>query len=490
MKSKNRRKRRLAAIMYTDIVGYSAMMQEDEERAIALRDRHREVFKRFHEQFDGTVLQYYGDGTLSIFDSTADAVECAVKMQQILGDSPVVPLRISVHTGDITYDEEDAYGDGLNVAARLEPLCNPGGIFISGKTYDDIKNHPFLRAESLGFFDLKNIREPVEIYAVANEGVEFPDVSELPSTTAQREEAPPQNFGRKKSVAALLAFFLGSLGIHRFYLGQKGLGITYFVISLIGIMGVITEGDAEPIFMTTVIGMIALLDALIFMVMPKANFDRKFNQAASSSGKKAKKEKRSARRKRYASPARPTRTTRTSAFPESRRPAPVDTVPSPPQRRKTIPNVNPLELRGLQNYNARNIDGAIADFEQALDTDPDNPAIYFILAKCFSLKENAREAFLYLDRAVELGFDDFDQIRREKALAFLRSHALYETYVRNGYRWPSDLPPPGEDLLSQQTPKKEKGDLIQQLLELENLYKRGILTEEEYIEQRNRFNGQ
>ena len=83
MKSKNR-KRRLAAIMYTDIVGYSAMMQEDEQRAMALRNRHREVFKELHKEFDGTVLQYYGDGTLSIFDSTADAVECAVRMQQLL----------------------------------------------------------------------------------------------------------------------------------------------------------------------------------------------------------------------------------------------------------------------------------------------------------------------------------------------------------------------------------------------------------------------
>ncbi|MEM9917897.1 MAG: NINE protein [Bacteroidota bacterium] len=492
MKSKNH-KRRLAAIMYTDIVGYSAMMQEDERRALELRNRHREVFKNLHEEFNGTVLQYYGDGTLSIFDSTADAVECAVRMQQLLGDDPVVPLRISVHTGDITYSDEDAYGDGLNVAARLEPLCNPGGVFISGKTYDDIKNHPYLRAESLGYFSLKNIQKPVEIYALSNEGVEFPMEDQLPLAYSPYDddemvEAAPTE-SRKQYIAGLLGFLLGFLGMHRFYLGQKGLGIAYFVISLVGIMGIAFSGDSEAIIMPGVVAAIAFLDALIFLVMPKANFDRKFNKAPGRSKKVSKKEKRRAKERSYARPSRPGYKP-ASAFPrkQERRPAPLPTQERT-KRRTTLPKVNPFELRGLQKYNQRDINGAIVDFEKALETDEYNPAIYFILAKCHSLKENAREAFLFLDQAVELGFEDFDQIRNDEALAFLRSQDAYESYVRNGYRWPSDLPPPGENLLDQKPPAANTSNLLEELKQLEDLYKRGILTPEEYQQQKDRFGG-
>ena len=242
----------------------------------------------------------------------------------------------------------------------------------------------------------------------------------------------------------------------------------------------VMEGDAEPIFMAVVIAMISLLDAIIFWVTPKANFDRKFNMP-----KLSKKERKALKKKRpaYARPARP-KTRPLSAFPKG------SAAPSRQKSRPTrrTPRVNPFELRGLEKYNRQDIDGAIEDFEKALETDENNPALYFILAKCYSLKENAREAFLLLDQAVELGFDDFEQIRRDDALAFLRSRDAYEVYVKNGYRWPSDLASPKADLLSQEPPVEDTSLLLEQLKELEELYKRGVLTEEEFIQQRNRFN--
>ncbi|MEL6653116.1 MAG: adenylate/guanylate cyclase domain-containing protein, partial [Bacteroidota bacterium] len=91
--------RRLAAIMFTDIVGYTAMMQENEAHAVSVRQRHREVFERLHEQYQGTILQYYGDGTLSIFDSAVAATQCAIDMQLAFQEEPPVPLRIGIHTG-------------------------------------------------------------------------------------------------------------------------------------------------------------------------------------------------------------------------------------------------------------------------------------------------------------------------------------------------------------------------------------------------------
>ena len=132
--------RQLAAIMFTDMVGYTALMQEDEELAISNRVRHKQVFEEMVPKFNGKILQYYGDGTLCIFSSALFAVQCAIEIQQQLRRPPEIPVRIGIHSGDIVYDAEGIYGDGVNVASRVESLSVPGGIFISEKVFDEIKN--------------------------------------------------------------------------------------------------------------------------------------------------------------------------------------------------------------------------------------------------------------------------------------------------------------------------------------------------------------
>jgi class 3 adenylate cyclase len=107
--------RRLAAIMFTDIVGYTALMQQDEEAAAEIRGEHREVFETQHNTHHGEIIQYYGDGTLSVFQSGVQAVECAIAIQQALTQ---VPLRIGIHMGDVVFDKTEIYGDGVNVASR------------------------------------------------------------------------------------------------------------------------------------------------------------------------------------------------------------------------------------------------------------------------------------------------------------------------------------------------------------------------------------
>ena len=106
--------RQLAAIMFTDIEGYTALMQADEERAIKHRERHRLIFESLTEKYKGRILQYYGDGTLSIFDSAIDAVLCAVEMQRKFQTEPMIPVRIGIHSGDIVFSEKDIIGDGVN----------------------------------------------------------------------------------------------------------------------------------------------------------------------------------------------------------------------------------------------------------------------------------------------------------------------------------------------------------------------------------------
>lgn len=171
--------RRIAAIMFTDIVGYTALMQQDEEAAVIMRKRHREVFEQLHRSLDGEIIQYYGDGTLSIFASAISAVTCAIEIQRLLHLGTVVPLRIGLHLGDIVFDDTEVYGDGVNFASRIESLSEAGAILMSGKFNDEIKNHSSVSTTSLGYFELKNIAQPVEVFAVSNEGIAVPSARQL-----------------------------------------------------------------------------------------------------------------------------------------------------------------------------------------------------------------------------------------------------------------------------------------------------------------------
>lgn len=171
--------RKLAAIMFTDIQGYTALMQEDEAKALQMRNRHREVFQRLHKEYNGTILQYYGDGTLSVFDSAIDAAQCGVQMQKELQEEPKVPLRIGIHTGDILYSETEAIGDGVNVASRVESVAVPGSVMISEKVYDYIKNQKEIPVQSMGRFNFKNVEKPLEVYALGLEGLVVPNPDSL-----------------------------------------------------------------------------------------------------------------------------------------------------------------------------------------------------------------------------------------------------------------------------------------------------------------------
>jgi TolB-like protein/Tfp pilus assembly protein PilF len=166
--------RRLSAIMFTDMVGYTALVQDDELRARRLRDRWRTALEQNIEQYRGELLQTYGDGSLSVFDSAIAAVDCAIAIQRTLREDPPIPVRIGIHTGDIVHDRDGVFGDGVNVASRIQTLAAPGSVLVSEKVYDDIKNQPSLTAVSMGRFDLKNVRRPMEVYAVVAEGVMRP----------------------------------------------------------------------------------------------------------------------------------------------------------------------------------------------------------------------------------------------------------------------------------------------------------------------------
>lgn len=188
----SRQGRQLAAILFADMTGYTAMMQEDEQKAKILRSRQKQTLEKFIPAYKGQIVQYFGDGTLSIFYSGTDAVKAAIDIQKELQKEPSVLLRIGIHSGDIVLDEDGIYGDCVNLASRIETLATPGSIFISDKVYDEVKNQHDIETVYLGKFNLKNVKRQTEVYAVTNEGLPVPTSVQLGA-----------KLGTEKSIAVL-----------------------------------------------------------------------------------------------------------------------------------------------------------------------------------------------------------------------------------------------------------------------------------------------
>ena len=166
--------RQLAAIMFADIAGYTAMMHEDEVLAMKLREKLKSKLEAEAAAHGGRIIKFSGDGALCSFDSTIESIRAALAVQVSMREEPKVPLRIGIHEADVIFGDGDVHGDGVNIASRLESLAVPGSIFISAKVYDDSRNQKDIQAISLGKYVLKNVKEPLEIYAISNAGLEVP----------------------------------------------------------------------------------------------------------------------------------------------------------------------------------------------------------------------------------------------------------------------------------------------------------------------------
>ncbi|MCB8819530.1 SUMF1/EgtB/PvdO family nonheme iron enzyme [Microvirga rosea] len=166
--------RRLAAILAADIAGYSRLMGNDEEGTLVRLKRHRrEIVEPTLQEHYGRLVKTTGDGFLAMFDSPLEAVRCAIVIQQSMAarNTSLPPdqwirYRIGVNLGDVIVDPDDVYGEGVNIAARLENLADPGGVLISGGVYEQIKNKLVCGYQSMGDEKLKNITDPVRIYRV------------------------------------------------------------------------------------------------------------------------------------------------------------------------------------------------------------------------------------------------------------------------------------------------------------------------------------
>jgi adenylate cyclase len=169
--------RRLAAIMFTDMVGFTQMGQRDEEGALRLRREHQALLRPLFAAHGGREVKSLGDGFLVEFPSAVESVRCAVDIQSAVSRRNSAPpteeriaLRVGIHVGEVVEEGDDIVGDAVNVASRIEPLAPPGGICISGPVFDQVRNKLHVPIEKLGARSLKHVEFPVEIYRIAPAG--------------------------------------------------------------------------------------------------------------------------------------------------------------------------------------------------------------------------------------------------------------------------------------------------------------------------------
>jgi TolB-like protein/class 3 adenylate cyclase/Flp pilus assembly protein TadD len=212
-------KRKLAAILSADVEGYSRLMDDDEEATVRTLTSYRNAITDLVQQFRGRVVDAPGDNLLAEFSSVVDAVNCAVEIQRDLAERNTelaynrqMQFRIGVNLGDVIEEDGRIYGDGVNIAARVESLAEAGGICISGRAYDQVANKLGLEYENLGEHQVKNISVPIRVYRVLSH----------PGAAAHRVVQAKETLGRRwrKIVisAAVVVVVVGALGIWQFYM--------------------------------------------------------------------------------------------------------------------------------------------------------------------------------------------------------------------------------------------------------------------------------
>ena len=204
--------RHISLIMAADIVGYTNMMQHDEGNALSMLHHYEEAIKSLVNQFGGEVVKTYGDGCLILFSSAIRAVNCAVAVQEELAREPVVPLRIGIHIGEIVRKDNDIFGNGVNIASRIESMGVANSVLISKDVYLQIKNHPEFQLHPLGNFIFKNVEREIELYAVASERLTVPAVQDMRGKGVHRSTRSKKQLFR--SVIAVLALFLTGLFVY------------------------------------------------------------------------------------------------------------------------------------------------------------------------------------------------------------------------------------------------------------------------------------
>src|SRR5437867_9594559 len=189
--------RKLAAIMFTDMVGYSALAQRNDKLALELLEEHRALLREILPRFNGSEIKTIGDAFLIEFGSALEAAQCAIEIQRTLAKrnhdvtaERRIELKIGIHIGDVVHRGGDVYGDGVNIASRIEQLAGAGGICVSMDVERQIRNALETRFEKLAPTELKNISLPMDLFRIVLPWEQKSDVRDQKSEVRKRAAAP------------------------------------------------------------------------------------------------------------------------------------------------------------------------------------------------------------------------------------------------------------------------------------------------------------
>ncbi|MEL6987463.1 MAG: NINE protein [Bacteroidota bacterium] len=261
---------------------------------------------------------------------------------------------------------------------------------------------------------------------------------------------------KNRITAALLALFFGSVGLHRFYLNQTGLGI--FFIALL----IMTRFWAAGI-----LGFVGIIDAIAFLMMSDADFDNKYNNGRGQGQQRGRIQRQNQRMPQRNQQRRPV------AVPKYQTNRQRPTQQAPRQVQRPAQRHNPFKQSGIQKYKEFELEEAIKDFQKGLEISPKDISLHFNIACAYSLTEQADKAYYHIERAVQLGFNDFDKIRTHDDLAFVRIQPQWDEFSANGFKNQNRLEAPKEDLL-------DSSVLLDQLNKLSELKEKGLITEAEF----------
>jgi len=198
-------KRQLATILFADISGYTALMQEDESRAGQLLSKFQKGIKEQTSQCNGDIVNFYGDGCLILFQNPIAAIKCAGALQVIFQKNPTVPVRIGIHEGKVVMKEGNVYGDSVNLTSRIESIGVPGSILFSEPIKNAIDNQNQFKIASLGKFNFKNIKQATQVYALANSAFTVPNKKAITGKLNQGKKSTTQKIlANAKSALAII----------------------------------------------------------------------------------------------------------------------------------------------------------------------------------------------------------------------------------------------------------------------------------------------
>ena len=198
--------RQLSAVLFIDIAGYTAIMQEDEALALATVGFFRDTLQEAAPKWRGHVIQFYGDGCLLIFNSAVDAVQFSIEVQAAFKKDQPVPARIGLHLGDIILKEGNVFGDPVNIAARIQALAAPGQIFLSGTIHQAIANKKEFTTRFIREENLKNVKEAVPVYELVQDGQAVPVIKKKRRSNTGRSVKTNVMIAASVILIAILAF--------------------------------------------------------------------------------------------------------------------------------------------------------------------------------------------------------------------------------------------------------------------------------------------